>query len=93
MNTAPRVSSVYMALIERGIHIPDEMSVSAFDGQENTKLLVPSLTTAVIPMQDLAREAVGLVLHNIEHGNPQVLRSVSLPITLRMGNSVKKLSD
>lgn len=84
---------VYMALIERGIHIPDEMSVSAFDGQENTKLLVPSLTTAVIPMQDLAREAVGLVLHNIEHGNPQVLRSVTLPLTLRTGNSVKKFTS
>ena len=84
---------VYMALIERGIRIPEEMSVSAFDGQENTKLLVPSLTTAAIPLRDLAREAVELLIHNIQHGNPQVLRSVTLPITLKIGNSVRKMAD
>lgn len=81
----------YMAMMEKGIRIPEDISVSAFDGQENTKLLVPRLTTAAIPMRDMAKEAVDLVIQNIENGNPEVLRSVTLPTSLLQGNSVKKL--
>ena len=72
-----------MALMEKGIRIPDDISVSAFDGQENTKLLVPRLTTVALPMRDMAKEAVELVIHNIEFGNPEVLRSVTLPAVLQ----------
>ena len=83
---------VYMALMEKGIRIPDDISVSAFDGQENTKLLVPRLTTVALPMRDMAKEAVELVIHNIEFGKPEVLRSVTLPTVLKTGNSVKNLT-
>lgn len=84
--------SVYMALIERGIGIPDQISVSAFDGQESTKILVPRLTTMVLPIQEMAKEAVKMLIHNINNGNPEISRTVTFPGKLRSGNSVRKVN-
>ncbi|MDO4272354.1 MAG: LacI family DNA-binding transcriptional regulator [Eubacteriales bacterium] len=84
--------SVYMALLERGISIPDEISVSAFDGQESSKLLVPKLTTMVLPIQEMAREVVKLLIQNINYGNSETPRTVIFPGKIRLGDSVKKIN-
>lgn len=85
-------NGIYMALMEKGIRIPEDISVAAFDGQKNSRILVPRLTTAAIPMKDIAREAVEQVVHNINHGNPSVLRQITLPVILKEGDSVKDIN-
>lgn len=84
---------VYLALMERGIKIPDEMSVSAFDGQENMKILNPRLTTAVIPMKDMAEAAVDMILQTITGGKSQAQLTMQFPVKLRKGKSVKNVLE
>lgn len=82
---------VYTALMERGMKIPDQVSVSGFDGLRDFKLYSPTLTTAAIPLKEMATAAVELVLNNIADGNPEVVRTITFPTTLRMGESVKNI--
>lgn len=83
---------VYMALMEKGIHIPNQISVAAFDGQQSSKLLLPRLMTAAIPIEMLAKEAVSMLLDNINNGNSEIARKVTLPTKLVLGDSVKRIS-
>lgn len=82
---------VYMALMERGIRIPDDVSVSGFDGQANIRVLNPRLTTAAIPMQDMAEMAVNMLMVSIQSGISTVRHTVVFPVELRHGDSVKKI--
>lgn len=82
---------VYMALTERGLKIPEHVSVSGFDGLRDFKLYSPTLTTSAIPLKEMATTAVELVLNNIEGGNPEVARTITFPTTLRIGESVKRI--
>lgn len=82
---------VYMALMERGIKIPEDMSVSAFDGQINTKVLSPRLTTAAIPMKDIAEAAVKMLIQSVQEGMTAARHMIVFPVELKQGKSVKKI--
>lgn len=82
---------VYMALMEKGVKIPDDISVSGFDGLRDFCLYSPKLTTSAIPIKEMAKAAVEQILNNVEHGNSDVLRTITFPTTLRIGESVKAI--
>lgn len=82
---------IYMALMEKGIKIPEEMSVAAFDGLAASRLMVPRLTTSLLPLTSMVEEAAGMLLQNIENGTSQVVRRMTLPVRLYEGESVKKI--
>jgi LacI family transcriptional regulator len=53
---------VYQTLQERGIRIPDDVSVVSFDDDEIAAYLRPGLTTARIPYEEMGKRAVELLL-------------------------------
>lgn len=71
---------VYQALQERGIRIPEDISIVSFDDDEIAAYLRPGLTTARIPYEEMGRQAVELLLdpdHPVQH------RLVPMPIIER----------
>jgi LacI family transcriptional regulator len=75
----------YQALQERGLRIPDDVSVVSFDDEEIAAYLRPGLTTAKIPYEEMGRQAVDLLLSSSDDAH----RLVPMPIIER--HSVRKL--
>jgi LacI family transcriptional regulator len=56
-------AGVLRALRERGVRVPEDMSVVGFDDIPLASDLTPALTTVHVPHEQLGREAVRLALH------------------------------
>lgn len=70
----------YQALQERGLRIPEDMSIVSFDDDEIAGYLRPGLTTVRIPYEEMGRRAMQLVL---DPGRPAVIPRVPMPIHVR----------
>lgn len=81
----------YLALMERGLRIPEDMSVSAFDGQRSARVLRPRLTTIATPIRQLAESAADLLLNRIQGVSGQSCQDIVLPVSFRDGDSVRDL--
>lgn len=77
---------VYQAAQERGLRIPDDLSVVSFDDEYLASYLRPQLTTVRIPYFEMGRTAMKLVLD----GNPPPETLVPMPLQER--GSVRNLS-
>jgi LacI family transcriptional regulator len=71
---------VYQALQERGVRIPQDVSVVSFDDDEIAAYLRPGLTTARIPYEEMGKRAVELLL--TEDFSPQRIL-VPMPVVER----------
>jgi LacI family transcriptional regulator len=78
----------YQALQERGLRIPDDVSVVSFDDEEIAAYLRPGLTTARIPYEEMGRQAVELLL---APSKDELHRLVPMPIIER--DSVRRLEE
>jgi len=56
------------ALAERGLRVPEDVSVAGFDDAFLARMTIPQLTTARQPFGELGRRAVGMLLAQIEDG-------------------------
>ncbi|MEW1822998.1 LacI family DNA-binding transcriptional regulator [Arthrobacter sp. NPDC080031] len=52
----------YQALQEKGLRIPDDVSLVSFDNDELASYLRPGLTTVALPHEQMGRDAVSLLL-------------------------------
>ncbi|GAA1501491.1 LacI family DNA-binding transcriptional regulator [Terrabacter terrae] len=52
----------HQALTERGLRVPDDLSIASFDDDELASYLRPGLTTARLPYQEMGRQALELLL-------------------------------
>ncbi|MGO4857878.1 LacI family DNA-binding transcriptional regulator [Arthrobacter sp. 2MCAF14] len=52
----------YQALQEKGLRIPNDISLVSFDNDELASYLRPGLTTVALPHEQMGRDAVGLLL-------------------------------
>lgn len=77
---------VYQAAQERGLRIPDDLSVVSFDDEYLASYLRPQLTTMQIPYLDMGRVAMELVLD----GDAPAETLVPMPLQER--GSVRALS-
>jgi LacI family transcriptional regulator len=59
---------------ERGLRVPDDLSVIGFDGVERGELLTPQLTTVRQPLAEMGRTAVDLLLRLLERKSIEALR-------------------
>lgn len=59
---------------ERGLRVPDDLSVIGFDGVERGELLAPQLTTVRQPLAEMGRTAVELLLRLLERKSIEALR-------------------
>ena len=77
------------ALRESGRSVPDDCSIIAIDGLTVSEYIYPMLTTLCQPTDEMGARSVELLLGVIQGG---VHRHLTLPTTLRAGQSVRDLT-
>ncbi|WP_342747230.1 putative protein N(5)-glutamine methyltransferase [Luteimicrobium subarcticum] len=60
-------SGVLRAAAERGLRVPDDLSVTGFDDLDLARSTVPPLTTVHQPLEEMGRMAVSLLLRLVAH--------------------------
>jgi LacI family transcriptional regulator len=76
----------YAAARELGLRIPDELSVSGYDGHPVSALLTPALTTMDWNVDRIVRAAVRTILSAIEQ-KPYRRRTVQPPRLCERGST------
>ena len=71
---SPPAIGTMQAAHERGLVVPDDLSVIGFDGVERGELLSPQLTTVRQPLAEMGRTAVDLLLRLLERKRIEALR-------------------
>lgn len=81
---------VYQAARERGLRIPEDLSVVGFDDVELCQWVSPALTTVRQPIAEMAREATRMVVELAQHGHAPVPR-VELATSLVVRQSTAQI--
>lgn len=77
---------VMEAVRERGLRIPEDVSIVGFDGVSQSEMVHPALTTVRQPLEQMGRKATTLLLQYIS--NPElVIERVELPTELIIRDS------
>jgi len=58
---------VYNAVKEQGLKIPEDIAIIGFGDIENSKLLVPSLSSVKIPVKEMTQSAIDTMVDMIEN--------------------------
>ena len=66
---------VYGALAERGVRVPDEMSVIGFDDLPEARWVSPALTTIRQPLSEMAATALRLLIRLMDGDRPEGTRT------------------
>lgn len=77
------------ALRESGRSLPEDCSVIAIDGLTVSEYIHPMLTTLCQPVEDMGTKSVDILLSLLNGGEH---RHLTLPTTLRAGQSVRELT-
>ena len=62
------------AAAERGLSVPEDLSVVGFDDSDAARIVSPALTTVRQPLAELGRTAVSLLMRLIERQRVEALR-------------------
>ncbi|MFL6000931.1 MAG: substrate-binding domain-containing protein, partial [Streptomyces sp.] len=66
---------VYEALAERGLCVPDDISVVGFDDLPEARWTTPALTTVRQPLSEMAATALRLLVRMMEGDRPESTRT------------------
>src|SRR5439155_9304796 len=77
---------VYSVAAELRLRVGQDLAVTGFDGSAAAALMHPRLTTAAIPVDDIARRVVDRALRQVDHG-PERQPGEMVPASLRLGES------
>ncbi|MEV5438788.1 substrate-binding domain-containing protein [Streptomyces sp. NPDC052682] len=66
---------VYEALAERGLRVPDDVSVVGFDDLPESRWVSPALTTVRQPLSEMAATAVRLLVRMMDGSRPEGTRT------------------
>ncbi len=77
----------YQALGERGLRVPDDVSVVSFDDSDLASWLRPGLTSVALPHYELGRTAVATLLDGTSER-----RLITVPMPLRSRESIRTVS-
>jgi LacI family transcriptional regulator len=80
----------YKAIMEKGLRIPEDISVMGFDGLDVGKYYHPSLTTMKQPAGEMVRESIRLLMKQIDGDKEH--HKVLLEAKLLERDSVKKIN-
>ena len=81
---------LYKYAKERGVLIPDELSVCSFDGYDYTSTMLPPLTTVKQDFCEIGKIAAELLL-DIADTETDIYRTIYVPTNIILRQSVKKL--
>ncbi len=76
------------AIYEKGLIIPEDISIAAIDDIRISEYLHPGLTTVACPIKEMARIAVSTLMYRIESNEDRPTQSVSLNPELMLRRSV-----
>ena len=79
------------ALVQKGIKVPDDVSVIGFDNIPIAGAYLPALTTVHFPAQEMGRLAARMLLDAIESDESQTALTMSLAPQLMIRDSVAPL--
>lgn len=79
-------------IIERGLRIPQDISIAGYDGTRMSQLLHPKLTTIRQDAEGIGREAAKRLIGSIEKPKTTLVERVVIEGKLIPGQSVGKLS-
>lgn len=72
---------LYRGLNERGLKVPDDLSIVGYDDIELAKYIHPQLTTIAQPVSEIGRESAHLLVNRLE--NPDIDRQlIKFPVKL-----------
>lgn len=77
---------------ERGISVPEKLSIVGFDNTDESIMCVPSLTTVDVPKYYMGQKALELLLWRMRHLNDPVLRA-EVGVHLEKRESVRCLNE
>ena len=80
------------AMSERGVRIPEDVSVIGMDNMPFGHIFSPALTTLDVPKRQISELAVGRLIHMTEHPDGLCLKTV-VETTPILRNSVKALAS
>jgi len=75
---------VIQALQEFGLRVPEDVSVIGFDGSEIAGYAQPTLSTLEVPLEEIGRKGVEILLQQIE-ADESSHDDCILPVALRLG--------
>lgn len=78
-------AGVIRALHDRGLRVPEDVSVTGFDGTQTARYYIPAIETVSQPTEEIARESVRLLCEMLE-GRPA--RNVKVGYCVLGGESV-----
>lgn len=79
---------VYQALTERGLEVPNDISVLSFDDEDLAALLRPGLTTFRLPYKEMGERAAEIAVAFISDQTPLEENPVFLPLNVVERGSV-----
>lgn len=77
---------VLEAAVERGWRVPDDLAIASFDGLRASLLANPPITTAKVPIAEIGRRAVEILLAQAEDDNRPPAR-ITLPVQFMVRES------
>lgn len=77
------------AIIDKGLKVPEDISVMGFDGMDIAKFYNPSLTTIKQPKRKMAEKSVDLLFELLSHKSDN--KQIILETKLVEGNSCRKI--
>ncbi len=80
-----------MALNERNVKIPDELSVIGFDNLHMAKIVKPSLSIIVQPMEQIGETAANILLKRLKGDMSNYPAMLRLKTELQLNKSVREL--
>lgn len=72
-------------VVERGLRVPQDLSITGFDDIEMASLLCPPLTTVHAPIEEMGESVGRYILKKIRSGEP--LASIDIPTSLMVRGS------
>ncbi|WP_047152679.1 LacI family DNA-binding transcriptional regulator [Aneurinibacillus tyrosinisolvens] len=79
--------SALQAARERGITIPNELSLVGFDNTIMARIVDPPLTSVAQPIHDMGRRVVDILVSKVEDGNAMKQRIVLMPELIIRGST------
>lgn len=80
-------------IMERGMHIPEDVSIAGYDGTRISQLSHPRITTIRQDTEEIGREAARRLIDAIEKPRTTLIERVVIEGTLITGQSVGELPE